>query len=103
MKVSSRAETFQDVSLPIPGKNDTYTYLFVVNYILWSNLYDQPPLHDNHLSLLHICVTELKIAQKVVLYINLFQSIPFLQFFFLFSFVLDAFTIHCKTIFFTGR
>lgn len=27
MKVSSRAETFQDVSLPIPGKNDIYLKL----------------------------------------------------------------------------
>ena len=50
MKVSSRAETFQDVSLPIPGKNDTYMYLFVVNYVLWSNLYYQ------HLCMTTICL-----------------------------------------------
>ena len=69
MKVSSRAETFQDVSLPIPGKNDIYlelTKCTLVKSLLSATSY------DNHLSLVHICVTELKTAQKVVLYINLF-------------------------------
>ena len=58
MKVSSRAETFQDVSLPIPGKNDTYMYLFVVNHVLWSNLYYQ-----------HLCMTTICLCCTFVVWI----------------------------------